>query len=574
MQTMRGRTFILVGILLWAAALRLWRCDAFPRGLQIDEASNAWNAYCLLKTGLDEWGRRWPIFYTRAFDDYRSPLYLYLLMPFQAVGGMSVCTTRLPAGVGGVVTVLLVYYIGRRLFDSTTGLIAAGFVALAPWHIQHTRWGHEGTVTPLLFAAAVAAMLWAGVPCVDEPRRGRAWKGLLAGLVAGVACYGYATLRLVIPVTLIAIVLVVPRCWLRALREPASRRPLLAIGAGLVITIGPLAWTHLTDPLINRRATMTLAGRENDTAAGRALAALRRYPPHFSPAYLFRQGVTHPALAPPPGYGWLHWYALPLLLAGAAALVWRWRRSPSARVVIAMLLAYPAGDLLFGLKLEPHPLRSFGGVVPMSLIAAVGAVAMVRWMRAESFGPAARGGSTPAASGGAKWGAAAWLVAGAFCAWVLVSHALYLRVFFGPFNDDTAKYWQRHVDLMQACELIKPHVGEVDAVFCTRELMIYPYALTCVFLEHDPRRWFDEPREYVPGPVELGEALACARYGKVRFLYDPPRAMQELSAMAADDRRQRVILILRPSQRLPNHRPAAEIRKDDLVWLLVYDLEI
>ena len=164
----RAPTLILCAIVLWAAGVRLWDCDGSPRGLQIDEASNAWNAWCLLKTGKDEWGRRWPIFYTRAFDDYRSPLYLYLLLPFQAVGGMNVCTTRLPAAVGGVVTVLLVFYVARRLFDSTTGLIAAAFVALAPWHIQHTRWGHEGTVTPLLFAGAIAAMLWAGVPCLEE----------------------------------------------------------------------------------------------------------------------------------------------------------------------------------------------------------------------------------------------------------------------------------------------------------------------------------------------------------------------------------------------------------------------
>ena len=46
-------------------------------------------AYCLLKTGHDEHGASWPIFYTVGFDDRRSPLYLYLLIPFQAILGMT-----------------------------------------------------------------------------------------------------------------------------------------------------------------------------------------------------------------------------------------------------------------------------------------------------------------------------------------------------------------------------------------------------------------------------------------------------------------------------------------------------
>jgi hypothetical protein len=457
--------------------------------------------------------------------------------------------------VGGVITVLLVYSIGRRLFDSTTGLIASALVALAPWHIQHTRWGHEGNVAPLLFALAVATVLWAGVPCVDAPRRPRAWAGLVAGLITGVACYGYASLRLVIPATILAIFLAMPRCWIRAARDPAWRRSLIGMIAGVTITLGPLAWKHLTDPLINLRASQTIAGTAGDTPARRAIEALSRYAPHFGPRFLFTQGSTHPALSPPLGYGWLHWYMLPPLLVGVAVLAWRSRRSMSARVALAMLLTYPAGDVLFGDKPEPHPLRSFAGLIPLSLVGAYGAVFAFQWFsarrRALAFGAAC-----------------------AFGTWILVSHVLYLRVFFGRFNDDNAKYWQRHVDLMQACALIRPRVDQVDAVFCTRELMMYPHELTLVFLGHDPRQWFAEPREYVPGPREMGEALACARYGKFRFLYDPPRAMADLTAMSRDDRRQRVILILRPGQRLPNYEPAAEIRKDNLVWLLVYDLEI
>jgi len=117
--------WMLVVVVALAAGLRLHRLDTLPPGLHTDEAANAWNAYCLLKTGTDQQGVRWPVSYLRAFGDNRSALYVYLLLPFQAVGGLNVWTTRLPGAVGGVVTVLLLYWIGTRLADSTVGLTAA-----------------------------------------------------------------------------------------------------------------------------------------------------------------------------------------------------------------------------------------------------------------------------------------------------------------------------------------------------------------------------------------------------------------------------------------------------------------
>ena len=62
-----GRLLLLL-ILLLAAVLRLTWLDRSPPGLHPDEAANAWNAWCLLHTGMDEHGKAWPLFYTRAFN--------------------------------------------------------------------------------------------------------------------------------------------------------------------------------------------------------------------------------------------------------------------------------------------------------------------------------------------------------------------------------------------------------------------------------------------------------------------------------------------------------------------------
>ena len=73
----RWRIGILLVILTLAGALRFAKLDEVPPGLHVDEAANAWNAYTLLKTGKDQHGVPWPIFYARAFgetEDHPRPI--------------------------------------------------------------------------------------------------------------------------------------------------------------------------------------------------------------------------------------------------------------------------------------------------------------------------------------------------------------------------------------------------------------------------------------------------------------------------------------------------------------------
>lgn len=46
------------GIFLFAFVLRVFMLGHIPWGFQWDEASYAYNAYSILKTGKDEWGFR------------------------------------------------------------------------------------------------------------------------------------------------------------------------------------------------------------------------------------------------------------------------------------------------------------------------------------------------------------------------------------------------------------------------------------------------------------------------------------------------------------------------------------
>ena len=67
-------------ILLLAFILRFYKLGEVPPHLDWDEASNAYNAYSILKTGRDEYGDFLPLS-NRSFDDYKPALYSYLAIP-------------------------------------------------------------------------------------------------------------------------------------------------------------------------------------------------------------------------------------------------------------------------------------------------------------------------------------------------------------------------------------------------------------------------------------------------------------------------------------------------------------
>src|SRR5262245_23002702 len=74
-------TYLALAIIIFSAALlRFVSTGLSPPGLNQDEACNAWNAWCLLHTGADAFGARWPIFYFHGLGDNRPALDLYVLM--------------------------------------------------------------------------------------------------------------------------------------------------------------------------------------------------------------------------------------------------------------------------------------------------------------------------------------------------------------------------------------------------------------------------------------------------------------------------------------------------------------
>ncbi|MFA5252443.1 MAG: glycosyltransferase family 39 protein [Phycisphaerae bacterium] len=519
------RWVILLLILLLAAFLRLFKLGQIsPPGLNQDEAANAWSSYCLLKTGKDYAGVSWPVFYLRNVGGNSSSLYVYMLLPCQALAGLNVYTTRLPAALAAIFNVWLIYFCARRLFNLPTALAAAALLAIDPWDIQHSRWGHDASVTPFLSLLPLALMLWANLPICENKTSvsPRPVIAAVAGILSGIVCYGYYAVRLFVPVFILLAVLFTLRHWRQTLKTKRGLLTVVVFFVAFTASYGPLFWHHIFHPEGIARHLSFSPDRIDTVPFAEAIKnTATRYVQHFGPHFLFIEGDTHPVLSPP-RIGQFYWYMLPLMLAGLISLIWRFKSSLSAKVVVASILAYPVGDCLIwdgNLSI----LRSAPGLCGLLLLAAVGAIDAFRWLWSKNHNAAL---ATTAVFG---------IVVIAFNVW-------YLNYFFGEFNRRPDVYHLFHTDLVKACEWLRPGFNDYDIVFCTTSDLNMPYVVSAVVLGYDPKLWFSQPRDF----VTIDEWDYYTRYGKMHFLYDYSNfSIAELQKKFAPGR---MLLILRPDE--------------------------
>lgn len=185
---MKISAVILVFIILLAATLRLWNLGGNPPAAYGDEISFAWNAWSILKTGADEYGQVFPLQF-RAFDDYKAPVPVYLLVPFLKVFGLNTFAVRLPIALFALATIYMTYLLGKELLDQKTGLLAALLLAISPWHMHLSRGFFESTLALMFFVSAIYFFVKA------QKQRNNL---VISGLLFAVTLYTYFTPRILL----------------------------------------------------------------------------------------------------------------------------------------------------------------------------------------------------------------------------------------------------------------------------------------------------------------------------------------------------------------------------------------
>jgi 4-amino-4-deoxy-L-arabinose transferase-like glycosyltransferase len=200
---------------------------------------------------------------------FRPPAYPYVLGGLYAVVGVHVLAARLLSVLLGALTVVLIGYLGRALWDERVGLVAAGLTAISlPLVALNETLLSESLFLPLELLLAGCLLM-----CMRDPRRIR-WV-LLSALLCGVA----ALTRVVADLWLLPLIVVIASS---SPRPQALRRVAAAIAVFLA-TLTP--WTvrnavafHAFVP-ISTEGGFTMAGKYNaEAAAPNALEAVARDP--------------------------------------------------------------------------------------------------------------------------------------------------------------------------------------------------------------------------------------------------------------------------------------------------------
>jgi 4-amino-4-deoxy-L-arabinose transferase-like glycosyltransferase len=179
---------LLLFIIVLATALRLFNLSSNPPELNWDEVSMGYSAYSILETGKDEWGVDFPILF-RSYGEWKSPVYIYLIVPFIKVFGLNAWGVRLPAAIMGVVAVYLTYLLGKKLYSHQVGLWGSFLLAVSPWHLMLSRPAFEAGVALTLILLGIYLLI------LKRP--------VLSALALGFSLHTYHSAKIVVPFILL-----------------------------------------------------------------------------------------------------------------------------------------------------------------------------------------------------------------------------------------------------------------------------------------------------------------------------------------------------------------------------------
>jgi 4-amino-4-deoxy-L-arabinose transferase-like glycosyltransferase len=145
----------LVIVFIIGSFLRIVNIQKSPPSLNWDEAALGYNAYSIMKTQKDEYGVRFPIF-TRSYDEYKSTLPLYLMIPTIEYFGLNEFSVRLPSAIIGSLSILAIYFLALVVSkNKLISLIAATVFSFSPWAVHLSRVYQEGYIAFFLLLVAI-----------------------------------------------------------------------------------------------------------------------------------------------------------------------------------------------------------------------------------------------------------------------------------------------------------------------------------------------------------------------------------------------------------------------------------
>jgi len=380
---MSKKSLIILGIIvLIAAVLRLWNIGSVPISPDWDEAALGYNAYSILHTARDEYGKFLPIV-LRSFDDYKPALYSYFTIPSIIIFGLNVFSVRLPSAIFGILTVVGVFFLARELFKSEKlTLLCAFLLAISPWHIQFSRIAFESNVG-LAFNIFSALFFLRGLK--------KPWFLLLSASLMALNLYIYQSEKVFTPLLLLVLVLI----YRKELFSLPKKYLIISVLALVLIAVPMISYTFTnanalerakgvsvfsqSSQLLEENSKKLLEDKKNHDYLGLVLdnrrivfakTVIQGYLSHYDLNWLFVKGdiARHHA----PSMGLLYLFELPFLFIGIYTLFFgKYDKKIKLFIFSWFLIAPIPASITSGV---PHAVRTLNFLPTFQIFTAIGVI--------------------------------------------------------------------------------------------------------------------------------------------------------------------------------------------------------
>lgn len=475
MQYRKITLVVLFFVLFLAFFLRFYKVSEIPPSLNWDEVAIGYNAFSILKTGKDEWGKTFPLHF-KSYGEYKLPAQIYFSIPAIAIFGLNDFGVRITPIIYGTLTVFLLFFLARSLFGSSSiGLLSAFFLAISPWHIQLTRASFESSFAVFWITLG----FWFLIKGLNSSKY-----LILSTLPLSISIYTYNSARVFIPIFLLVVLIIYKKKFLQLKKatflstviflvlmipfvlflfggEGNSRYKLVSVtdDPGLVLRInearGNSKLPTLLPELFYNKVTFV------------SYYVINNYLAHFTPEFLFISGAPHKQHHVQ-NMGELYLFQAPFLLIGLILLLKRrekYRWFLIAWILLAYIPVSVTNDSI------PHALRTLIAAPFYQLISALGLYWSLLWLTKRNIG--------------LSYGLGFLIIA-----FVIINFYSYIYNFYLIYPYKYSRDWQ--YGNKQIVNYIKEHQKDYDLIVYSRTYG-EPHMFTLFYLDYDPAKFQNDP---------------------------------------------------------------------------------
>lgn len=346
--------YILIALLILGFLVRAYKITSQP--MYGDELTIVYDAYSILKTGRDQTGEFLPL--TFKMGAGRPAGYVYGSIPFVAIFGPTEWGVRGLSVLSGLGIIVLMFLLGKKLFNTKVGLIASFLTSISMWDIYLSRAGFE--VHFALFLALLGIVSY-----LDK-------KYILMAFSWGIAIFTYPTFKLTLPLLFIFLIVFADIKDVFKSRKFLISILILTVFAGFSVreTLKGtseerfLALNIFSDTKVQQEIIQNINEKRNLSELPESVKPFiynkplrytrilfENYVENLSPQFLYLRGDRNPRHNPAE-MGMLYLIEIPLLFLGLYYLAKNERRK--LYLIIAWILIVPLATMLMG---QTHALR-------------------------------------------------------------------------------------------------------------------------------------------------------------------------------------------------------------------------